>query len=57
MRNNKIFFIDTETNSLDFRKGKIKLIVFSKDFSEIITTTSIDENLKKILKDRSTPIL
>ncbi|EHK2327171.1 hypothetical protein KCK52_000973 [Clostridium perfringens] len=53
MKNNEIFFIDTETNSLDFRNGSIKLIVFSKGGSEVVTTTSVDEKLKNILSDKS----
>lgn len=53
MKNNEIFFIDTETNSLDFRKGSIKLIVFSKGGSEVVTRTSVDEKLKNILSDKS----
>ena len=53
MKNDEIFFIDTETNSLNFRQGKIKLIVFSKGFSEVVSVKSIDESLKNILKDKS----
>lgn len=51
--NKSKFFIDIETTSLDFRKGDIKLISFSNDFSEVLTTTSIDEKLKNILSDNS----
>lgn len=53
MKNNEVFFFDTETDSLDFRTGKIKLIAFSKGFDEVATTTSIDERLKDILDDRN----
>ena len=53
MKNNEVFFFDTETDSLDFRTGKIKLIAFSKEFDEVATTTSIDERLKDILDDRN----
>ncbi len=53
MKNNEVFFFDTETDSLDFRTGKIKLIAFSKELNEVVTTTSIDERLKDILDDRN----
>ena len=29
MKNNEVFFFDTETDSLDFRTGKIKLMLNS----------------------------
>ncbi|ASW43358.1 DNA polymerase [Clostridium isatidis] len=53
MKNNEVFFFDTETDSLDFRTGKIKLIAFSKGLNEVVTTTSVDERLKSILNDKN----
>lgn len=53
MKNNEVFFFDTETDSLDFRTGKIKLIAFSKGLNEVVTTTSVGERLKSILNDKN----
>lgn len=53
MNSMEIFFIDIETTSLDFRKGRIRLIAFSSGRSEVITKTMVDKSLADILKDRN----
>lgn len=53
MKSEEIFFVDIETNSLNPRKGEIKLIVFSNGSSDVATQTIVDENLENILKDKN----
>lgn len=53
MVNNEVFFFDTETDSLDFRNGKIKLIAFSNEFNEVSTKTTISGRIKDILGDKN----
>ena len=47
----KIAFIDIETNSLDPRKGQMRLIVFAKDNGKVTSKLVVDEELEGILKD------
>lgn len=53
MLSRKIVFIDIETNSLNFRKGDIKLIAFFNGDGVVVTTTIIDKSLADMLKDRN----
>ena len=51
MKNNEVVFFDIETNSLDPRKGQMRLIVFAKDNGKVTSKLVVDEELEGILKD------
>ncbi|NOW85880.1 DNA polymerase I-like protein with 3'-5' exonuclease and polymerase domains [Clostridium beijerinckii] len=47
----EMIFMDLETNSLNPRNGKIKLIVFAKGKEEVVYKEFIDEDVREILED------
>lgn len=53
MNNTKIYFMDIETTSLNPRKGEIRLITFCEGNGEIVTSSTVDENLRIILEDKN----
>lgn len=49
----KVVFMDIETSSLYFMKGVIRLVAFSEGSSKVITRAVVDEELRRILKDKN----
>lgn len=49
----KLTFIDIETSSLKPEEGEIKLVAFATDDGEVKTTTTLDEELRALLSDKS----